>query len=111
MEFRHAGIDGGRDRDFLAEVPVFGDQPPGPYTFQCPRCGDTYLAELAPLRIHDVRHTAATLMLLAGVHPRVAADRPGHSSVGVPLDRYSHVSASMESDAAQKLAGLPAGTG
>ncbi len=48
MEFLHAGIYRQRYRELLAELPVFGDQPPDPFTIQCPRCGDTYVAELDP---------------------------------------------------------------
>lgn len=58
---------------------------------------------LPRIRFHDLRHTAATLMLEEGVHPRVAQQRLGHSNVGVTLKRYSHVAPSMERDAADRL--------
>lgn len=61
-------------------------------------------AELPRVRTHDLRHTAATLMLEAGVNPRVVADRLGHSQVSITLDRYSHVTPSMEADAAARVA-------
>ena len=43
------------------------------------------------VRLYDLRHTHATMLLEAGVHPRVVADRLGHSSVTMTLQRYSHV--------------------
>ena len=48
MEFLHARIYRQRYRELIAEVPVFGDRPPEPFTIACPKCGDVYLAELAP---------------------------------------------------------------
>jgi len=55
------------------------------------------------LRFHDLRHTAATLMLGKGVHPKVASEMLGHSTVGMTLDLYSHVSETMQRDAAATL--------
>ena len=46
---------------------------------------------LPPVRFHDLRHTAATLMLTAGVNPKVVSEMLGHTSVAITLDRYSHV--------------------
>lgn len=57
-------------------------------------------AGLPIIRFHDLRHIAATLMLLQGVSPKVASERLGHSSVGITLDRYSHVLPGMQADAA-----------
>jgi integrase len=55
------------------------------------------------VRFHDLRHSHATQLLLAGVHPKVAQERLGHSSVTVTLDLYSHVTSTMQEDAAAKL--------
>ncbi len=55
---------------------------------------------LAPLRFHDLRHTAATLMLRAGVHPKIVSERLGHATVAITLDTYSHVMPDMQRDAA-----------
>jgi hypothetical protein len=52
---------------------------------------------------HTARHTAATLMLSSGVSPRVAAERLGHSTVSITLDRYSHVTESLRRDAAMAI--------
>lgn len=51
-------------------------------------------------RFHDMRHSHATLMLTAGVHPKVASERLGHSKVGITLDLYSHVMPGMQEGAA-----------
>jgi integrase len=56
--------------------------------------------------IHALRHTWATLALQAGVHPKVVAERLGHSSVRITLDTYSHVTAGMQKDAAARVARL-----
>jgi site-specific DNA recombinase len=55
--------------------------------------------ELAP-RIHDLRHTHATLLLLAGIHPKIVSERLGHASVAITLDIYSHVLPGMQEAAA-----------
>jgi integrase len=60
-----------------------------------------------PIRLHDLRHTHATLALQAGVHPKVVSERLGHASVGITLDTYSHVMPGMQEEAAEKIdAGL-----
>jgi integrase len=61
---------------------------------------------LPPIRLHDLRHTWATLALEAGIHPKVVQERLGHSNVSITLDLYSHVSPSMQTDAADRVAAL-----
>jgi integrase len=51
-------------------------------------------------RFHDLRHAHATHLLASGVHPKIASERLGHSSVGITLDLYSHVTRGMQVDAA-----------
>lgn len=46
---------------------------------------------LRRIRVHDLRHTSATLLLLSGTHPKVVSERLGHASVSITLDLYSHV--------------------
>jgi integrase len=59
------------------------------------------------IRFHDLRHTHATQLLKAGVHPKVVSERLGHASIGVTLDTYSHVMPGMQEEAAEKIdAGL-----
>jgi integrase len=55
------------------------------------------------LRFHDLRHSHATLLFKHGVHPKVVSERLGHSTVGITLDIYSHVTPSMQEDAARKV--------
>jgi integrase len=55
------------------------------------------------IRFHDLRHTHATQLLIAGVHPRIAQERLGHSTVALTLDLYSHVTPTMQEDAASKI--------
>ena len=59
--------------------------------------------EVPRVRFHDLRHSHVTQLLVAGVHPKVAQERLGHSSISVTLDLYSHVTATMQEDAATKL--------
>jgi integrase len=54
-------------------------------------------------RLYDLRHTCATLLLLAGVHPKVVSERLGHSSIRETLDTYSHVLPSMQKQASDAL--------
>jgi integrase len=56
-------------------------------------------SEMKPFRFHDLRHSHATHLLRAGVHPKVVSERLGHSSVGITLDTYSHVLPGMQQDA------------
>jgi integrase len=65
---------------------------------------------LPRIRFHDLRHTHATQLLLAGVHPRIAQERLGHSTVALTLDLYSHVTTSMQEDAAAKINAAFAGS-
>jgi integrase len=55
------------------------------------------------VRFHDLRHAHATHLLASGVHPKVAQERLGHSSVAVTMDIYSHVLPGMQEDAARKV--------
>lgn len=61
------------------------------------------LAGLPDFRFHDLRHTSATLLLTAGVHPKVVQERLGHSKIGITMDTYSHVMPSMQREASDKF--------
>jgi integrase len=67
----------------------------------------TYLVgrvkDLPRVRFHDLRHSHATQLLSAGVHPKIAQERLGHSTISTTLDLYSHVTGTMQEDAAAKL--------
>jgi len=60
-------------------------------------------AGLPQVRFHDLRHTAATLMLQLGIHPKVVSEMLGHSTITMTLDTYSHVLPTMQADAVRKL--------
>ncbi len=60
-------------------------------------------AGLPNIRFHDLRHTAATLMLQQGVHPKVVQERLGHSDISMTLNTYSHVLPVMQDEAAEKM--------
>lgn len=60
-------------------------------------------AGLPDIRFHDLRHTSATLLLSANVHPKVVQERLGHSSITLTMDTYSHVIPGMQDEAADKL--------
>ncbi|MGI9053946.1 MAG: tyrosine-type recombinase/integrase [Ilumatobacteraceae bacterium] len=59
---------------------------------------------LTPIRLHDLRHTYATLALKAGVHPKIVSERLGHATVGITLDLYSHVTPAIAREAAGVVA-------
>ena len=61
------------------------------------------MKDLPRVRFHDLRHSHATQLLISGVHPKIASERLGHASAGITLDLYSHVTDSMQSEAAVKL--------
>jgi integrase len=67
-------------------------------------------AGVARIRLHDLRHTYATLALKAGVPTKVLSQRLGHASTGITEDLYMHVTPSMDADAATLVAGLMDGT-
>jgi integrase len=60
-------------------------------------------AGLPTLRFHDLRHSAATILISMGVNSRVVQERLGHSTISITLGVYAHVTESMQRDAMQKL--------
>jgi integrase len=56
---------------------------------------------LQGIRLHDARHTHASLMLKQGVHPKVVQERLGHSTISTTLDLYSHVAPGLQQAAAE----------
>jgi len=58
---------------------------------------------LKGIRLHDARHTHASLMLKQGVHPKIVQERLGHSSIALTLDTYSHVAPGLQQAAANKF--------
>ena len=60
-------------------------------------------AGLKVIRLHDARHTHASLMLKQGVHPKIVQERLGHSTIAITLDTYSHVSPGLQESAAKRF--------
>ena len=66
-------------------------------------------AGLPRLRIHDLRHTAATHLLNKHVHPKVVQELLGHSTIAITLDTYSHVMPALAKDASSHMSSLVQG--
>jgi integrase len=60
-------------------------------------------ARLPRIRFHDLRHTAATIALGRGVHPKVVSEMLGHSRTAITLDLYSHVTPAMQRGAVSAM--------
>jgi integrase len=63
-------------------------------------------AGLPHIRLHDLRHTWATLALRNGTHHKVVQERLGHANISTTLNTYSHVTPGMQSQAAEETADL-----
>jgi integrase len=61
-------------------------------------------AGLPPIRLHDLRHSVASILLAQGVHPKVVSELLGHATISLTLDTYSHVIPSLHSEAAGVMA-------
>jgi integrase len=60
-------------------------------------------AKVPDIRLYDLRHTCATLLLAAGENPKVVSERLGHASIVLTLDTYSHVLPTMQKSATERL--------
>jgi integrase len=60
-------------------------------------------ANLPNVRVHDLRHTAATHLLTRGVHPKVVQELLGHSTISLTLDTYSHVSPALHAQVPEHM--------
>jgi integrase len=60
-------------------------------------------AGIRSIPLYDLRHTAATLAVAAGVSVKVISDQLGHASISFRLERYSHVLPSIQDEAAAKV--------
>lgn len=67
-------------------------------------------AELPDIRFHDLRHTNATLMLRNQIPAKIVSSMLGHSTIGITMDLYSHVSIDMQDGAVQVINDLVPGT-
>ena len=59
---------------------------------------------LPPVRLHDLRHTAASLLVAQGVPPRVVMEILGHSQIALTMNTYSHVAPEVSREAANRIA-------
>ncbi len=60
-------------------------------------------AGLPNIRFHDLRHSAATLLLSLGIHPKFVQELLGHTQISITMDVYSHVMPDMQQDAMRQL--------
>lgn len=60
-------------------------------------------AGLPVIRLHDLRHTHATIALGLGIHPKIVSERLGHATIALTLDIYSHAIPHLQTEAADKL--------
>ena len=60
-------------------------------------------AELPRIRVHDLRHTAASVLLVSGVHPKAVQELLGHSTVTTTLNTYSHLTPLLHEEAISRL--------
>lgn len=58
------------------------------------------------IRFHDLRHTQATLILLAGIHPKIVQERLGHGDISISMNTYSHLLPGLQADAAAKMGSM-----
>jgi integrase len=61
-------------------------------------------AGLPQIRLHDLRHSVASILLAQGVHPKVVREMLGHATIALTLDTYSHVIPSLQQEAADVVA-------
>ncbi len=60
-------------------------------------------AGLSGIRLHDARHTHATILLKQGIHPKIVQERLGHANISMTLDVYSHVMPGLQEAAAKRF--------
>jgi integrase len=58
---------------------------------------------LPRIRLHDLRHSHATHLLVANVHPKIVQERLGHANIGITMNLYSHVMPGMQDEAASRV--------
>lgn len=63
-------------------------------------------AGVPKIRLHDLRHTHATHLLIAGVNVKIVSERLGHASVSFTLDTHVHVMPGQQAEAAAAVAPL-----
>ena len=94
----------GRDENGLV-CPRYDGRPRSPRAFTKEFTRLVAKLDIPHITFHGLRHSHATQLLRAGVHPKIAQERLGHSSIATTMDLYSHVTASMQEDAATLVDG------
>lgn len=64
------------------------------------------LPDLPKIKVHELRHSHATMLLVEGTHPKVVQERLGHATISITLNIYSHLTESMQRGAADTIGGL-----
>jgi integrase len=98
---RAAAGDGWRENGLM--FPTLTGGPLDPSRVNAALHNDLHKAGLPRLRVHDLRHTAATLLLEEGTHPKVVQDLLGHSTIAMTLDLYSHVTPRLHEEATARM--------
>jgi len=80
----------------LADAPLDGEGPPNEATIK-------QALRWRAMLFHSARHSAATLLLSRGVHPKIVSEMLGHSTVAITLDVYSYVAPAMHHEAASVM--------
>ena len=78
-------------------------KPLRPNTITCAWSMLAARAGVKVIRLHDARHTHASLMLKQGIHPKIVQERLGHASISMTLDTYSHVAPGLQEAAAVRF--------
>jgi integrase len=93
-----------QETDLVFTTPIGGPRNPrnlsDPFHIALKRAG------LPGVRIHDLRHSAATHLLVKHVHPKVVQDLLGHSTIAITLDTYSHVMPALAKEASSLMSSL-----
>ena len=89
------------DHDLVCPRP--GGAPWPPDMFSSAFAAAVRRSGMHAFRFHDLRHSHASKLLKAGVHPKVVSERLGHAGIGITLDTYSHVLPGIQEDAVQRL--------
>jgi len=92
------------DHDLVCPRP--GGAPWPPDTFSTAFAAFVRRSGTGPFRFHDLRHSHATHLLRAGIHPKIVSERLGHSGIGITLDTYSHMLPGIQEDAVRLLDGV-----
>lgn len=92
---------GYRDQGLVFAQPDGGPVTPGVFGKRFERLVNR--AGVARVSFHGLRHTHITNLLRAGVNPKIASEREGHTSVAITLDLYSHVAPDLQEDVARTV--------